>query len=242
MACGPNTWRAMRARGRAVGLPGCCAFLVPDPGSQEVPRDAWERLFAAARREIGILVYSGLFLAEDAGVQKIIADKAKAGVRIRVLLGDPDSSQVAERGADEGTDDAMAAKIRNALVLYRQLRAAEGAEFGFTRPSCTTRSTAPTMSCWSILTSTAWRPRMRASLITKRHAVLPTRPATSRRRGADGASVCSASARQWPLVRRVTSRDPARRARQHDQATARHRATAVADRMAPPGRPGRRGW
>ena len=97
----------------------------------ETPRDVWGQLFTAAEREIGILVYSGLFLAEDAGMQKILADKARAGVRVRVLLGDPDSPQVADRGADEGMDDAMAAKIRNALVLYRQLRAVDGAEFRF---------------------------------------------------------------------------------------------------------------
>ena len=70
----------------------------------------------SAEREIGVLVYSGLFLAEDAGVQKIIAEKARAGVRVRFLLGDPDSPQVAERGSDEGVDDAMAARIRNVLV------------------------------------------------------------------------------------------------------------------------------
>jgi len=101
------------------------------PHRSDVPRDAWEHLFAAAEREIGVLVYSGLFLAEDAAVQKILANKASAGVLVRVLLGDPASPQVAERGADEGVDDAMAAKIRNSLVLYRGLRGIEGAEFRF---------------------------------------------------------------------------------------------------------------
>src|ERR1022692_2299149 len=98
-----------------------------------VPQDAWERLFRAAESDIGVLVYSGLFLAEDAEVQKILAAKASAGVRVRVLLGDPDSPQVASRGADEGVDDALAAKIRNALVLYRALRGAGNAEFRFHR-------------------------------------------------------------------------------------------------------------
>jgi transcriptional regulator with XRE-family HTH domain len=97
----------------------------------DVPRDAWEGLFGSAERDIGVLVYSGLALAEDTGVQKILAEKARAGVRVRVLLGDPDSAQVAERGRDEGVDDAMAARIRNVLVLYRGLRASEGAEFRF---------------------------------------------------------------------------------------------------------------
>ena len=103
------------------------------PHRSEVPRDVWGHLFTQAEREIGVLVYSGLFLSEDAGVQKILKDKARAGVRVRILLGDPDSDVVAQRGQDEGVGDAQAAKIRNALALYRPLRAADGAEFRFHR-------------------------------------------------------------------------------------------------------------
>jgi len=99
----------------------------------DVPRDAWERMFASAEREIGVLAYAGLFLAEDAAAKKVLAERARAGVRVRMLMGDPDSEPVAERGADEGVDDAMAAKIRNALVLYRSLRGTEGVEFRFHR-------------------------------------------------------------------------------------------------------------
>jgi lambda repressor-like predicted transcriptional regulator len=101
------------------------------PHRSDVPRDTWGRLFETAEQEIGILVYSGLFLAEDAVVQKTLADKARSGVRVRILLGDPESSQVNERGRDEGVSEAMAAKIRNVLVLYKPFLAAEGAEFRF---------------------------------------------------------------------------------------------------------------
>ena len=103
------------------------------PRRSEVPRDAWGHLFSQAEREIGVLVYSGLFLSEDAGVQKIFKDKAKASVRVRILLGEPDIQVVADRGKDEGVGDAQAAKIRNALALYRPLRALEGVEFRFHR-------------------------------------------------------------------------------------------------------------
>ena len=98
------------------------------PHRSEVPRDVWGRLFSEAESEIGVLVYSGLFLAEDSGVQRILAQKARAGVQVRILLGDPDSPEVAERGDDEGVGSAMEAKIRNALVLYRALREIDGAE------------------------------------------------------------------------------------------------------------------
>ena len=98
------------------------------PHRWAVPREEWIRLFASATREVGILVYSGLFLAEDAGVRAVLADKARAGVRVRILLGDPESANVTQRGTDEGIDHAMAAKIRNALALYRPLRDLDGVE------------------------------------------------------------------------------------------------------------------
>ncbi|MFG1997787.1 helix-turn-helix domain-containing protein [Spirillospora sp. NPDC048911] len=103
------------------------------PHRTSVPRDAWGRLFASAKEEIGVLVYAGLFLSEDPNVQRIFAEKAGAGVRVRILLGDPESPQVAERGSDEGVNEAMAAKIHNALVLYKPLRKIEGVEFRFHR-------------------------------------------------------------------------------------------------------------
>lgn len=53
------------------------------PRRSDMARDIWTRLFDSAEREIGILVYAGLFLAEDSGLQKLLADKARAGVRVR---------------------------------------------------------------------------------------------------------------------------------------------------------------
>jgi transcriptional regulator with XRE-family HTH domain len=123
-------WPDALAR-EVVGAASESEVLAVYPHRSEVPRDALERLFTAAEREIGVLVYAGLFLAEDAGVLKILADRASAGVRVRVLLGDPGSAQVADRGADEGVGEAMAAKIRNALVLFRRLRDTDGTEFRF---------------------------------------------------------------------------------------------------------------
>src|SRR5262249_27538782 len=93
-----------------------------------VPRDVWGRLFAEAEREIGILVYAGLFLAEDAGALRALADRARAGVRVRILLGNPDAPAVAQRSLDEGIDDAIIAKIRNVLVLYHPLHTLPGVE------------------------------------------------------------------------------------------------------------------
>ncbi len=98
------------------------------PHRWAVPREAFMRLFESATEQIDVLVYSGFFLAEDRGIQRLLINKTREGVRVRILLGDPDSTNVAERGADEGIGEAMAAKIRNALVLYAPLRRLNGAE------------------------------------------------------------------------------------------------------------------
>ena len=98
------------------------------PHRWSIPRDVWARFFESAEHEIGVLAYSALFLAEDAGLLGIIEDKALNGVRVRFLLGNPDSPSVALRGKEEGIGDAMAAKVRNALTLYRPLARSDNIE------------------------------------------------------------------------------------------------------------------
>jgi lambda repressor-like predicted transcriptional regulator len=98
------------------------------PHRWAVPRAAWLQLFAHAQHEIDILAYAGLFLAEDTGIVRLLADKARSGITVRILLGDPDSPKVADRGADEAIGESMAAKIRNTLILYQPLRNLEHAE------------------------------------------------------------------------------------------------------------------
>ncbi|WP_150241495.1 DUF5919 domain-containing protein [Nocardiopsis quinghaiensis] len=99
------------------------------PHRWSVPNDLWRRIFENAQQEISVLVFSGFFLADDPSMIKLLADKAKAGVRVRMLLGDPDSEAVAQRGRDEGLNELFAAKIRNVIVLYRSLRQVPGVEF-----------------------------------------------------------------------------------------------------------------
>ncbi|WP_214108078.1 helix-turn-helix domain-containing protein [Acrocarpospora catenulata] len=98
------------------------------PHRWTVPRDTWGRLFSDAAEQIGILVYSGMFLAEDSGLVRVLGEKARTGVQVRILLGNPDSAEVAQRGADEGIDEVMAAKVRNALVLYRPILRIDGVQ------------------------------------------------------------------------------------------------------------------
>jgi hypothetical protein len=91
------------------------------PHRWAVPHEVWHQFFGSAHQEIALLVYSGLFIAEDVGLIDMFASKARSGLSVRIALGDPDSSRVAERGAEEGIADSMERKIRNALMLYRRL-------------------------------------------------------------------------------------------------------------------------
>jgi hypothetical protein len=87
------------------------------PHRLAMPREAWTRFFGSARREIDILAYSALFLAQDRGILRLLAGKGHAGVNIRVALRDPRSSDAARRDVD--MEDAAPAKIREALTLFR---------------------------------------------------------------------------------------------------------------------------
>jgi hypothetical protein len=81
------------------------------------------------------------FLAEDSEILRILADKGRTGITVRIALGDPDGPSIAERGEEEGISDATASKIRDALTLYLPLCTGGTSRSGSIEPSCTTRST-----------------------------------------------------------------------------------------------------
>ncbi|TXJ85432.1 XRE family transcriptional regulator [Streptomyces lavendulae] len=99
------------------------------PHRSVVPNHLWRQLYARTSRYFDVLVYSGFWLTEDAAFHQVVKERSAAGVRIRFMLGDPESAAVAVRGEDEGIGGAMAGKIRNALVNYAPLFGLPGVEF-----------------------------------------------------------------------------------------------------------------
>ncbi|MET7646117.1 XRE family transcriptional regulator [Streptomyces sp. NPDC005426] len=99
------------------------------PHRSVVPNRLWPQLYSQAREHFDVLVYSGFWLTEDAAFHRVVKEKSAAGVRIRFMLGSPDSTAVVVRGEDEGIGPAMASKIRNALVNYGSLFGLPGVEF-----------------------------------------------------------------------------------------------------------------
>src|SRR5215472_17385357 len=65
------------------------------PYRVDVPDELWARLFENAIDNIGILVYSGFFLAEQHSRKiALLQKKADEGASVRILIGDPDCPQV----------------------------------------------------------------------------------------------------------------------------------------------------
>lgn len=102
------------------------------PRRAAVPVDVWRRLIEGAVEQVDILVYAGLFLPEqNPKLVPMLKAKAAAGAKVRILLGDPKSDEVAQRGTEEGIGDAMAGKVNNVLTFYQRLRNARGTAVHF---------------------------------------------------------------------------------------------------------------
>lgn len=92
------------------------------PHRSSIPRDTWRSLFASAEHEISVLAQNSLFLAEDADIIRIFAEKASSNVRIRIALRDPNRPHVRAPDPQEDTRATTVDKIRSALALYEPLR------------------------------------------------------------------------------------------------------------------------
>ena len=94
-----------------------------------MPRDTWLRLIGSATRNIDVLVFAGTFLANVAPrIADLLAERAAAGVRVRLCWADPDSQAVDIRDREEGLRGTLAHKIRAALTYYRPLTDVSGCE------------------------------------------------------------------------------------------------------------------
>lgn len=95
----------------------------------DVPAQTWTDLLAGARQRIDLLGYAMLFLPEmNPRLGDLLRGKAAAGCQVRMALGDPDSTQVAERDTEERLNGALVGRIRNSLVHFEPLIGVDGIE------------------------------------------------------------------------------------------------------------------
>jgi transcriptional regulator with XRE-family HTH domain len=94
-----------------------------------IPAEVWQQLLDQAETNIGILIYSGLFLTDNPALIKTLRAKAEAGVRVRLLVGDPASPAVARRSVEENIGkNVIANKVRNTLAFLRPLAEVQGVQ------------------------------------------------------------------------------------------------------------------
>ena len=92
------------------------------PFRSAVPASLWWDLFSRAEQQIGVLVYAANFLHEQyPALNDLLREKAAAGCKVRVALGDPDSEAVRARGAEERFGHGIETRCRVALMHYQPL-------------------------------------------------------------------------------------------------------------------------
>lgn len=100
------------------------------PHRADAPRHLWLDLLANTESDLWLFANASLFLPEQNPESiDLIRRKADSGVRVRILLGDPDSPEMALRGEEERLYEAIPARIRMALTYYSPLVGVPGVEF-----------------------------------------------------------------------------------------------------------------
>ncbi|MFE5563369.1 hypothetical protein ACFQ68_00150 [Amycolatopsis japonica] len=95
-----------------------------------VPKRLWMDLLTGAQERIDLFANASLFLPEDnPETIQIIKNKAKSGVKIRILLGDPGQPAMELRGKEERLFEGLVGRIRMALAYYRPLIGIDGVDF-----------------------------------------------------------------------------------------------------------------
>ena len=95
----------------------------------DIPVTVWTELFGGALEAIDILVYGGTFLFDGvARFPKLLTAATDRGVAVRFIIGDPDSTAVAQRGAEEQIGSSLAGRCRMTLARLQPLVGTAGLE------------------------------------------------------------------------------------------------------------------
>jgi hypothetical protein len=91
-------------------------------GRSDVPRHLWTELLQAAQRNVDLLAFAGLFLTEEHPEwTPLLRSRAEAGVRVRLLLGDPRGASLVARDGEYKIGGGVAGRVRAVLAYYRQM-------------------------------------------------------------------------------------------------------------------------
>ncbi|HEU5024639.1 MAG TPA: XRE family transcriptional regulator [Spirillospora sp.] len=92
------------------------------PRRQDVPKHLWTELLRQAERNVDYLAYAGLFLTEEhPDWIPLLRERAAAGARVRLLLGDPEGEQLRARDGEKQIGGGVAGRVAAVLSYYRPL-------------------------------------------------------------------------------------------------------------------------
>lgn len=92
------------------------------PRRQDVPKHLWTELLRGAERSVDYLAFAGLFLTEEhPDWIPLLQQRAQAGTRVRLLVGDPEGTQLAARDSEESIGGGVAGRVAAVLGYYRRL-------------------------------------------------------------------------------------------------------------------------
>ncbi|MGQ4514837.1 XRE family transcriptional regulator [Streptomyces sp. DW26H14] len=95
----------------------------------DVPVSTFTDMLAQAREHIDVLVYAAVFLHESyPRLNDLLRERAAAGCLVRIAVGDPDSTNVQQRGTEERFGHGIESRCRLALMHYRPLADVPGIE------------------------------------------------------------------------------------------------------------------
>jgi transcriptional regulator with XRE-family HTH domain len=92
------------------------------PRRSDVPRHLWTELLRQTKRNVDVLAFAGLFLTEEhPDWTPLLGSRAEAGVRVRLLLGDPEGASLASRDGEYKIGGGVAGRVRAVLAYYEPL-------------------------------------------------------------------------------------------------------------------------
>lgn len=121
-------WPAAVSEARAQSA-SQAEFVAIHPNRGSVPAGTWQSLLEAADESIDLLAFAASYLHDTiADFDELLVRKARQGVRVRLLFGDPGGQAVRIRGDEEGIGESLSARCSLTWKYLRPCLEVQGIE------------------------------------------------------------------------------------------------------------------